>query len=270
MPAQIMTPLLLSQQLALALLLAAALLLVLWLVALRTRNAGIVDVGWSAGVGLLAVFFAVTSTGGASRRLLIGGMLGGWALRLAVHLLMHRVWGQPEEGRYRNLRARWGEAANARFFWFFQAQAILAWLFALPAFLVLHTRSGPLDWRDLLGLAIWLVAVVGELIADWQLERFKADPRQAGKTCRLGLWRYSRHPNYFFEWLHWWAYVAMAWGSPWGLFTLAAPALMLLFLIKITGIPATEAQALRSRGEEYRRYQQTTSAFIPWFPKELP
>jgi steroid 5-alpha reductase family enzyme len=270
MPFHLTTAFSLGQQLALALLLAGVFMFGLWLVTLRTRNAGIVDVGWSAGVGLLAVFFAVTSSGETSRRVLIGVMLGGWALRLACHLLVHRVWGQPEEGRYRNLRARWGATANSRFFWFFEAQAMLAWLFALPALVVLHTRSGPLDWRDYFGLTIWLVALLGELLADWQLERFKADRRHVGKTCRDGLWRYSRHPNYFFEWLHWWAYVAMAWGSPWGLLALAAPALMLLFLFKITGIPATEAQALRSRGDEYRRYQQTTSAFVPWFPKELP
>jgi steroid 5-alpha reductase family enzyme len=154
-----MLPLSLSQQLLLALLLAGTWMCALWLVALRTKNAGIVDVGWSAGVGLLAVFFAVTSEGETRRRALIGVMLGGWALRLAAHLFVHRVWGQPEEGRYQNLRARWGAAANGRFFWFFEAQAVLAWLFALPALVVLQTRSGPLDGRDYLGLAIWLVAV---------------------------------------------------------------------------------------------------------------
>ena len=124
-----------------------------------------------------------------------------------------------------------------------------------------------LTWQDGLGVAIWAIGVAGEAVADAQLARFRADPGHRGRTCRAGLWRYSRHPNYFFEWLTWWAYVAIAWGAPHGWVALFGPAVMLLFLFKVTGIPYTEAQALRSRGDDYRAYQRTTSAFVPWFPR---
>jgi steroid 5-alpha reductase family enzyme len=117
------------------------------------------------------------------------------------------------------------------------------------------------------GTALWLVAWIGEFLADSQLQSFKSNPANRGTTCRVGLWRYSRHPNYFFEWLIWVAFAVFAMGSPFGYVAVFAPLLMLFFLFRVTGIPATEAQALRSKGDDYRRYQQTTSAFVPWFPR---
>ncbi len=117
------------------------------------------------------------------------------------------------------------------------------------------------------GAAIWLIAVIGESTADYQLKKFKADPANKGKICDRGLWYYSRHPNYFFEWLIWVAYFLFAAGAPGGWITIYCPLLMLLFLTKITGIPPTEAQSLKSRGDAYRDYQRRTSAFVPWFPR---
>jgi steroid 5-alpha reductase family enzyme len=117
------------------------------------------------------------------------------------------------------------------------------------------------------GAVLWVFAFLGEVLADAQLARFKANPVNRGKVCDLGLWRFSRHPNYFFEWLIWVSYALFALASPHGYLGLISPALILFFLLKVTGIPATEAQALRSKGEAYRRYQQTTSVFIPWIPK---
>jgi steroid 5-alpha reductase family enzyme len=125
-------------------------------------------------------------------------------------------------------------------------------------------RLSPFEYA---GAALWLVAWMGEIAADWQLHRFKANPANRGVTCRAGLWRYSRHPNYFFEWLIWVAFAVFAMGSPYGYVSLFAPLLMLYFLFRVTGIPATEAQALRSKGDDYRRYQTSTSAFVPWFPR---
>ena len=119
---------------------------------------------------------------------------------------------------------------------------------------------------DLVAVLIWCVSVGNTILADRQLARFKQRPENRGKTCRAGWWRYSRHPNYFFEWLHWWAYVVLSIGSSYWWVTLVAPLVMLHFLLNVTGIPPTEAQALASRGDDYRQYQRTTSAFIPWFP----
>jgi steroid 5-alpha reductase family enzyme len=104
-------------------------------------------------------------------------------------------------------------------------------------------------------------------VADSQLQSFKSNPANRSATCRVGLWRYSRHPNYFFEWLIWVAFAVFAMGSPYGYVAAFAPLLMLFFLFRVTGIPATEAQALRSKGDDYRQYQRTTSAFVPWFPR---
>jgi len=251
----------------------AALLLVLvmagvWRVAVRIRNAGIVDVAWSANFGLLALLAMALGRGHLPRRLLIGGMTLLWSLRLAVYLHRRIMGHHPvEDGRYVQLRRDWAPHADRRFFWFFELQAALNLVLAAPLFLAAANPAPsvhPLEWA---GLALWAVALAGESLADRQLDAFRRDPANRGKTCRAGLWRYSRHPNYFFEWLVWVAYFAFALASPGGWATVYCPALMLTFLFRVTGIPATEAQALKSRGDDYREYQRTTSAFFPWFPR---
>ncbi len=120
---------------------------------------------------------------------------------------------------------------------------------------------------DIIGCFIWWIAVMGEGIADKQLADFRMQSENKGKVCQRGLWRYSRHPNYFFEWMHWWSYVCFAWFAPWGWLSIGAPLAMLYFIFFVTGIPPTEAQAIKSRGDAYREYQRTTSAFFPWPPK---
>lgn len=241
---------------------------ILWLIQLRTRDATSVDVAWAAGVGLLAILYAVLGDGYVGRRVIVGVLGGVWALRLATHLFRDRVLGAREEdGRYRMLREGWGDRAQAFFFVFYQAQAFFTFAFSLPFFLASTSDRAELTAWDLAGIGIWLVAVVGEVAADKQLARFRRDPASRGKTCRTGLWRYSRHPNYFFEWIHWWAYVALSVYAPYGWLSLLAPAFMLFLLFFVTGIPYTEKRALASRGDDYRRYQETTSVFVPWFPK---
>ncbi len=239
-----------------------------WWFSRRRDNAGYVDVAWAAGVGLLAVGFAASATDAPlGRRLLVAALGAMWGVRLAWHL-WKRVGGEREDGRYRDLRQRWGERQWFYMFLFFQAQAIWAVLFAAPMLgAAASTRPFP-AWTDALGVAVWLFAVIGEGVADRQLARFRARADARGRVCREGLWRYSRHPNYFFEWLHWWAYVAIGIAGPLGGLTLLGPFLMLVFLFTLTGIPPTEAQALRSRGEAYRRYQREVSVFIPWFARE--
>ena len=232
----------------------------------RTKNAGIVDFVWAAGVGALAISYAAAATGDVGRRALLAALAGIWSARLAVYLLVDRVLGKSEDGRYQMLRQNWGDKAPSYFLAFFQVQAIWAVMFSIP-FLPIAYRKGPLGSLDALAVGVWLIAVGGEALADGQLARFRADPENRGKTCRAGLWRYSRHPNYFFEWIHWFTYVCLGIGAPYGWVTLMGPIVMLLFLYKVTGIPYTEKRALQSRGDDYRRYQQTTSPFIPWFPK---
>ena len=156
--------------------------------------------------------------------------------------------------------------ASLDFFWFFQAQALAAVVFSTPALIAAVNREPRIASLEIVALLLWAVALTGEALADRQLERFKARASSRGRTCREGLWRYSRHPNYFFEWLIWVAYALFALASPGGALALTAPALMLYLLFRVTGIPATEAQAIRSKGDDYRRYQATTSVFVPWFP----
>jgi steroid 5-alpha reductase family enzyme len=238
-----------------------------WRWHLRIGNAGVVDVGWTGLVAGLSVLAAVLGPGAALRRIAIGSMLAIWGTRLNVYLLRDRIFGRPEDPRYQDLRKAWGPRAGVRFFWFFQAQAVVAVFFALPALIASMNPAQALNAVEIGACVLWAAAFLGESSADRQLERFKADPANRGRTCRIGWWRYSRHPNYFFEWMMWIAYATYASASPWGWIAFACPAAMLYLLFRVTGIPATEGHAVHSRGEEYRRYQQTTSAFVPWFPR---
>lgn len=241
------------------------LMAVLWLVQRARGNAAIVDVAWSFATAALGALFALTADGAATRRGIVALMVVIWGTRLGLHL-WRRVASEREDGRYRQMRDTWGEKTQRNMFVFFQIQALWAVLFALPMLAAARSQA-PLRWIDFVGVAFWAVSIAGTSIADRQLSGFRSRAANRGTVCRDGLWRYSRHPNYFFEWLHWWAYVSLAVGSPiWWLAPLGA-ATMLYFLTKVTGIPPTEAQSLRSRGDAYREYQRTTSAFVPWPPK---
>jgi steroid 5-alpha reductase family enzyme len=248
----------------------AAMMFVLWLVHLLIRNAAIVDVGWAAALAMLAIFYGIEGPGYPARKWAMAAMAGFWGLRLAVYLLFSRVLGKPEEGRYIQLRREWKTNLPLRFLFFFEFQALLTVVLSLPFLLTSLNTVAPLGRLEKVGAAIWLVSICGEAVADSQLNRFRKNPANMGKTCRQGLWGYSRHPNYFFEWMIWVSYAIFALGSPRGWLGLISPALMLYFLLGTTGIAATEAQALRTRGVEYRAYQRTTSTFIPWFRKKKP
>jgi steroid 5-alpha reductase family enzyme len=246
----------------------AGMMLVLWLVHLYLRNAAIVDVGWAAGLGILAIYYAVAGPGYPARKWAIASMAGFWGLRLAAYLVLTRVVGHPEEGRYVQLRKEWKNNLALRFLFFFEFQALLDVVLSLPFLIACLDTRAPLGLPEKIGAGIWLVSILCEAIADLQLSAFKKNPENKGKTCREGLWKYSRHPNYFFEWMMWIGYAVFALGSPWGWLGLLSPALVLYFLFGSTGIPATEAQALRTRGNAYREYQRATSSFVPWFPKK--
>ena len=242
----------------------AAMMFVIWLLSVWRNNAGFVDVGWALGLVILAVSYAWHGPGYGPRKWLMAAMVAFWGLRLALHLV-RRILSEPEDGRYQQLRREWaGTNVNLRFLFFFEFQAVLDVVLSLPMLVAALNPAPQLSWLEYAGAALWVAAVIGEAAADAQLAAFKHDAKNRGRVCQVGLWRYSRHPNYFFEWFVWVAWLVYALASPWGWTAMICPALMLFFLFRVTGIPATEAQALRSRGEEYRKYQETTSAFVPW------
>jgi steroid 5-alpha reductase family enzyme len=241
---------------------------ILWWRQIQIKNANAVDAAWSLSFVLVAVAGLLHFWGKVPswRLLLVGSLIAFWSLRLGIFLLRTRVWsGKPEDSRYRRLRESlgWGQAA---FFVIYQMQAILVLILTPPLWIAMSAGAESFGFWDFVGVLVFSLSIFGESLADRQLEIFKQDPRNRGRTCQEGLWRYSRHPNYFFEWLHWCSYVFFALGSEAFVWTLLAPTVMWFFLTKLTGIPAAERQALRSR-VDYENYQKTTSAFFPWFRK---
>lgn len=242
--------------------------LALFFVARRVRNFGWVDVAWSGGFAPVAVFYAVHGGGDLIHRALIAGMMGAWSLRLAL-MLGRRVYSHHpnEDGRYAQLRREWGASLDKKMAGFYLLQGLLLALLSAPVALAVERRGEgltPLDW---VGIAVWLIALSGETIADWQLAAFKRDPVNAGRVCDRGLWRWSRHPNYFFEWLVWVGFAFAITSAPAGWVAWVCPLLMGYFLLCVTGVRYTEEQLLHSKGEAYRAYQQRTSAFLPLPPR---
>lgn len=237
----------------------------LWLLQWRINNAGIVDVFWAATVGVVGIFYCATANGFHQRRWLVGALIAVWAVRLSLHL-WSRYRGHKEDQRYTALKQQWGRAAQFRMFRFYQMQGLGAFLFSMAVFLAVKNEAG---WwvSDGIGVVVWLVAIVGEAMSDYQLQKFKRDPKNKGEVCNIGWWRYSRHPNYFFEVLHWCSYVFIAYATPFWWLAILMPMAMYHFLTNVTGIPLSERQSLKSRGDKYRQYQRTTNAFFPWFPK---
>ena len=240
--------------------------------ALRMGTMALVDVVWTSVLALGGLSFAVfmqANDEATPRMWIVLVVFLAWSLRLTFYLLRYRVLSAGEDPRYANLAQYWGGNAKRNFYFLFLAQVPLAALFLWP---VVHAASNPspLAITDLLALFIALSSLVGESLADQQLAEFRKNPSNSGKVCNSGLWRCSRHPNYFFEWLHWWTYAAFALGGPMAWISLLGPLLMYIFLRYITGIPHAERSSLKSRGEAYRRYQQTTSPFFPWIPRQPP
>lgn len=243
----------------------------LFLICRRVDNYGFVDVAWSYAFAPLAIFYALAGPGWGPRRLAIAAMATLWSARLGTHLWRRVASHHPtEDGRYVQLRRDWAGNFGPKMAGFFQMQAASVVLLSVP--FLLPALNGATVWQgwETAGLALWILALLGESVADAQLAAFKRDPANRGQVCAVGLWRYSRHPNYFFEWLVWVAYLLFALGSPWGGLALISPATILFLLLRVTGIPLTEQQAVRSKGDAYRRYQASTSVFVPWFPKQLP
>ena len=245
----------------------AATMSVAWWVALRTGQSGWIDAIWSSATGIFGA--AAALMGGdeiSARQVLVAMMALSWSLRLGIHIAA-RTAGGGDDPRYQQLREDWRDAFPRRLFWFLQIQALAALVLVLSIMIAAHSPGPGLDIFDALGIAVLLVAVAGETIADRQLSAFRLDPKNKHKVCDVGLWGMSRHPNYFFEWLGWFAYVVIAidfsGAYPWGWLALAGPLLMYWLLVYASGIPPLEAHMLRSRGKAFREYQQRVNAFWP-------
>jgi len=257
-----------SLSLVLTAYLAMAIVMVgLWVLQLRECNASIADVGWCAGLIVVVLWYAAKATGETERKMLVAALSMLYAGRLGFYILFNRVIGKKEDARYRRLREQWGTSEAVRMFGYFQLQALAVVTFSLPFLVLIQSPLPSFALIELVGLLLWIVAVSGEAIADWQLAQFRSKSWNRDRVCRDGFWRYSRHPNYFFEWLHWWAYVVMGVSTPGWLLTWIGPVGMGWALLKVTGIPWVERAALASRGEDYREYQRTTNSFFPWFPR---
>jgi len=237
-----------------------------WLWSYKIKNAGVVDIFWSYNFPVIAIILLLFAPGFESRKILLCGMVVIAGLRLGTHLAVRIVKHlREEEPRYAQIRKDWGANADKKMFGFFQMQAISNILLGIPFFISMMNTKPELSPLEYAGAILWAISVIGEAIADQQLASFKKDAANKGKVCDTGLWNYSRHPNYFFEWLMWFSYFVFALASPYGYLAVISPAIILFLLLKVTGIPTTEQQSLKTKGEAYKRYQASTSKFVPWF-----
>jgi steroid 5-alpha reductase family enzyme len=245
-----------------------------WGVQQRSGNSGWVDTIWTFSIGLVGAGSALWPIAGAApspRQWLVAALVALWSLRLGLHVAA-RTAEITDDPRYAEFAEKWGVNSARRMFVFLQKQAFGSIPLVFAIFVAARFPQTGLRMQDYLGALVLLAGIAGEALADAQLKAFRRDPANKGRVCDVGLWRWSRHPNYFFEWFGWLAYpvIALSIDYPWGIATLLAPAFMYWILVHVTGIPPLEAQMLRSRGERYRDYQSRTSAFFPLPPKEVP
>ena len=244
------------------------LMTLLWLASLAMKNSSIVDIFWGTGfvVTTWAAFW-LTPDGFVIRKLLLSVLVSIWGLRLSLYLLM-RNWGKPEDYRYQ----AWRKAAGGAWWWrsFFKVyllQGVILWIVSAPLFAAqISAQPDHLTWLDYLAVLVWLVGFTFEAVGDWQLRRFKANPANQGMVLRSGVWHYTRHPNYFGDAVQWWAYylIALVAGGWWTLFS---PIIMTALLLRVSGVTLLE-KTLKEEKPGYKEYIETTSEFIPWFPRK--
>jgi len=243
------------------------LMVLLWMVSLALKNASIVDIFWGTGFVITAwIAFWLTPEGLLARKLLLCALVTIWGLRLSLYILW-RNWGKPEDFRYQVWRKEAGAAWWWRsFFKVFLLQGIILWIVAVPL-LAAQVSAQPdrLTGLDYAALAVWLVGFFFEAAGDWQLARFKADPSNRGKVLQTGVWRYTRHPNYFGDAAQWWAYYLLS-AAAGGWWTIFSPVIMTALLLRVSGVTLLE-KTLKEEKPGYKEYAEKTSEFIPWFPR---
>jgi steroid 5-alpha reductase family enzyme len=242
-----------------------------FLVQQRTGNSGWVDTIWTFSLGLVGVGSALWPVAGAApnaRQGLVAALVAVWSLRLGAHIAA-RTAEITDDPRYAAFAKEWGVDSRRKLFVFLQNQGFGSIPLVFAIFVAARIPRDALRLQDYLGALILLAGIAGEALADAQLTRFRNQPANQGRVCDAGLWRWSRHPNYFFEWFGWLAYpvIALSPDYLWGWATLLAPVFMYWILVYVTGIPPLEQQMLRSRGDRYRDYQSRTSRFFPLPPQ---
>jgi steroid 5-alpha reductase family enzyme len=240
----------------------------LWLLSLALRNASIVDIAWGPGFAAAAILAAVIGDGDTGRRILVAALTSIWGLRLGTYIFL-RNRGHGEDSRYQAMRRN----AGPRFWWFsliqvFLLQGVLMWIISVSLVYAATSDAQGSRWTDVIGAAVWAVGFAFESVGDWQLARFKAQPANRGKVMDRGLWRYTRHPNYFGDAVVWWGLFIIALGVG-GWFTVASPIIMTVLLVRVSGVALLERSQVRTK-PGYRDYIARTSAFVPWFPRNAP
>ena len=237
-------------------------------VLVNTSHTSMIDLIWCFGVTLASIFYSTFAAGEITPmgwHVIVLHIL--WFLRLGG-IIVYRTFGLPAEaGWYLRLRETWGKHYRIKLFQFYIFQGVGICLFSLPAWSISHLET-KLSPTRLLAVALCLIGITGSFLADWTLTNFRRRSENGKTVCTQGLWRYSRHPNFFFEWMFWLGLAFVGINGVASLWIFIFPAMTLVFLLFITGVPTVEAQAIRSRGDAYRAYQRSTSMFIPWFPKK--
>lgn len=244
-------------------------LFALWLLSLKLRDVSIVDIFWGLGFVIVALFGLVLGDGAEPRQWLVFALVAVWGLRLSIHLF-RRNHGRGEDPRYAAMREAHGESwPLASLFWVFALQGLLiAWV-SLPVQVALSLpQPAALTLADGLGALLVLIGIGFEAVGDHQLERFKADPANRGRVLQTGLWRYTRHPNYFGDCCVWWGLYGIAAGTGAGAWTIGSPLVMSWLLLRVSGVALTERQMAGRPG--YADYVRRTSPFFPRPPKGAP
>ena len=245
------------------------LVIVVFLLLENTSHTSIIDFVWCFGVTVASVFYAIYPDAEITNlgwHLIAFQLL--WFTRLGGMIIYRTLVLEKEDGRYRRLRESWGDRYRQKLFRFYIFQGVGIILFSLPVWSALSLQT-EITKFGIVGETLCLIGTIGAFASDWTLTKFRKASDNSGQVCKAGLWRYSRHPNFFFEWLYWLGLAFLGVNGVDSLWVFVFPVMVLIFLLFITGVPTVEAQALRSRKEAYRKYQQTTSVFVPWFPKNL-
>jgi steroid 5-alpha reductase family enzyme len=242
-----------------------SMMIILWLISIKIRNVSIVDLFWGLGFVVTGAVYFISTEGLEARKILLMTMVSIWGLRLSIYLAWRNL-GKGEDFRYQKFRKEFGEH---RYWWYsffsvFLLQGVLMWLISAPLLGAQFYAGNKLGILDFIGAAIWIIGFIFEAGGDMQLARFKADPSKKGKVLDTGLWRYTRHPNYFGDAAIWLGYalICLSAGSYW---PVLGSVLMTALIIKVSGVALLEKSLITTK-PGYQEYVRRTSTFIPWFP----